>query len=379
MHQQKERIAVIGGGIIGVATAFYLNQSQRFRITLYDDTVGQATKATGGVVSPWLSRRRNKTWYQLVKTAAAFYPTFIQDIGLSIENNPFYKRTGSLLFKKKDAHLEEMLEIGLKRRQTAPEIGELKILSANEIRAIFPIYTGSARALYASGGAKVDGKAFIAHMLTLLAEQSVHIIKQRVNSLSINADDTYTLHTDKQIASYDKVVISAGAWANKLIEPLGYDVDQNMQKGQIAELTLDQVDSEDWPVLQPAGGFNVIPLNKSHFLIGATHEKDSGYTLDVVPELINPYIKEANRQISPAFTQSAVTAYRVGVRAYTSDFSPYFGKLPATKNIYTANGMGATGLTAGPLIGKILSQLILNQEPLLDPKSYHIDRYIQKK
>lgn len=375
---KKENIAVIGGGIIGVSTAFYLQRSNLFNVTLFDDNAGQATKATGGIVSPWLSRRRNKTWYQLVKTSAAFYPSFVRDLGLNVDDNPFYKRSGSLLFTKKDEQLEEILNIGLKRREDAPEIGDLRILNPDEIKSMLPIYTGETRALYASGGAKVDGKNLIDYMSDYLASHQVNVINKRVHAISVNEDESYTLstHTDKH--AYDKIVLSNGAWSPKLLEPLGYKVDNQLQKGQISEVVINNKQTADWPVVQPAGGFNVVPFSDGHILIGATHEKESGYTLDIIPDLLEPYLEEASRQISTAFDGIKPISYRVGVRGYTHDFSPYFGKVPHSAGIYTANGMGATGLTAGPLVGKILAQLISGEEPILDPKNYHIEDYIQK-
>ncbi|MFY9901052.1 MAG: FAD-dependent oxidoreductase, partial [Trichococcus sp.] len=45
---------------------------------------------------------------------------------------------------------------------------------------------------------------------------------------------------------------------------------------------------------------------------------------------------------------------RVGTRAYTSDFSPFFGSVPGLQNCFAASGLGSSGLTSGPLIGYLL-------------------------
>lgn len=67
-----QKIAIIGGGIIGMTLANYLDQN-KYQITLFDEPTGQATQASAGIISPWLSKRRNKQWYRLAKDGAAFF------------------------------------------------------------------------------------------------------------------------------------------------------------------------------------------------------------------------------------------------------------------------------------------------------------------
>src|SRR5699024_12207240 len=88
-----------------------------------------------------------------------------------------YQQVGTLLFTKKDKHLEELLKIGLKRREDAPEIGELIILNTEEIRNYIPIYSKNKRALFASGGARVDGKALIESVLAAAVKQGAQVVR----------------------------------------------------------------------------------------------------------------------------------------------------------------------------------------------------------
>lgn len=68
-----QKIVIIGGGIVG-ASAAYLLSKENVQVTLIDsDEPGQATRAAAGIICPWLSKRRNKYWYELAKNSAAFY------------------------------------------------------------------------------------------------------------------------------------------------------------------------------------------------------------------------------------------------------------------------------------------------------------------
>lgn len=376
MTRKNKRIAVIGGGIIGTAAAFYLS-NEDVDVTLYDEGTGQATSAAAGIISPWLSRRRNKKWYRLVKTGAAFYPDFMKDIGSDPETSSIYNQTGTLLFKKKPEHLQEMLEIGLKRREDAPEIGELKIVSPEEIRQLIPIYEGNKSAVFVSGGARVDGAKLVEHLLEKLEEKDV-LIQRSKASIQPTADGRYKVIDEKGEKEFDAVILAAGAWIPSLLEPLGYEVDVRAQKGQLAELTLPIKDTNHWPVIMPAGEKDIIPFADGQVIIGATHEDDKGYDLTIEKEVLRPMIEEATEGFSSIFREAEQITYRSGTRAYTSDYSPFFGEVPGSPNLYTASGMGATGLTAGPVVGKILADLAMDRPSLLPLEDYPIDQYIRQ-
>ena len=59
------KIAIIGAGIVGATAAYQLSKNKEVELVVYDDGVGQATKAAAGIICPWLSQRRNKEWYRL--------------------------------------------------------------------------------------------------------------------------------------------------------------------------------------------------------------------------------------------------------------------------------------------------------------------------
>ena len=73
-----KKVVIIGGGIIGLTLANYLDKT-KFDVTVIDSLIGQATSASAGIISPWLSKRRNKKWYQLAQDGAAFFPQLVRD------------------------------------------------------------------------------------------------------------------------------------------------------------------------------------------------------------------------------------------------------------------------------------------------------------
>ena len=47
------KVAIIGGGIVGATCAYYLSKNKDIELTVFDYGVGQATKASAGIISPW--------------------------------------------------------------------------------------------------------------------------------------------------------------------------------------------------------------------------------------------------------------------------------------------------------------------------------------
>ena len=109
-----EKIAIIGGGIIGMTLASYLDTS-KFNVALFDEGTGQATKASAGIISPWLSKRRNKQWYRLAKDGAAFFPKLIKDFQL---DQTIYAQSGTLLLRP-EKDLAELAVLAEKRKEEA--------------------------------------------------------------------------------------------------------------------------------------------------------------------------------------------------------------------------------------------------------------------
>lgn len=370
-------IAVVGGGIVGSTTAFYLSQQPGYEVTLYDNGVGQATSAAAGIICPWLSQRRNKKWYQLAAKGAAFYPALIQDLGEDPEQSAIYRQVGALVIKKTPKLLEKLEKTALKRRETEPTIGELKVLSPEEINEKMPLLQLSESALFASGGAKVDG-ALLTKKLKEQAQKNGAAVVTESASLSIQhaAPQPYLLNTTSGQKTFDKVVLAVGAWLPELLEPLGYNVDIRPQKGQLVELHLN-AETDNWPVVMPDGEKDIIPFANGKVIVGATHENDKGYDLEPTKRHLRVMLDEAI-ELAPELVEAEIKGIRVGTRAYTSDFAPFFGEIPDAPGLYAASGLGSSGLTSGPMIAHILTQLINNEEPDLPLSDYPIENYISK-
>lgn len=365
-----KKIAIIGGGIVGMTLANYLD-NQRFEISLFDDEKNQATKASAGIISPWLSKRRNKKWYQLAKEGAAFFEKLTVDFEL---NKEIYERCGTLFLRKKD-DLQELEKLALERQKEAPEMGEIRLLNPEETANLMPLLK-PAPSLYLSGGARLDGAAYLLHLKKRAEKRGVKLYQERAQIRKL--DQAWEVSHEGQRTVVDALAICAGPALKDLLLPVGYQVKVKAQKGQLLSFQTNFA-TENFPVVFLEGAADLIPFQKGKLLVGATHENEAGWDLQETSaafEQLTDFADYLKNQELLDFPYR----YRVGTRAYSEDFAPFFGPLEDDSSVVVASGLGSSGLTTGPYIAYLLANYF--NEPEKSWKATHYQKemttYIQK-
>lgn len=342
-----KKIAIIGGGIVGMTLANYLDTGQ-YEISLYDHQKNQATRASAGIISPWLSKRRNKKWYQLAKDGAGFFEKLVKDFEIP---DSIYERCGTIFIRKEEA-LAELEALAIERRKEAPEIGDIRLLTEEETVQYLPLLK-AIKSLYISGGARLDGKAYLEHLENRARNRGVKIYR---NTAQIQkSSHSWLITTEDNSLKVDELVLCPGPGLAALMESIGYQADIYPQKGQLLSFATD-FSTEKWPVAFLDGEADLIPFQKGKILIGATHENEAGWDLTPTKAAFEQLTKGVSSFIKDSSFIEENFHYRVGTRAYTSDFSPFFGKINEENGPTVAAGLGSSGLTTGPYIAYLLAQ-----------------------
>lgn len=346
----QKRIAIIGGGIVGATAAYYLSTlpgTKQLQVTLYDDGVGQASKAAAGIISPWLSKRRNQRWYRLARAGADLYPQLIHDAQLGTD---VYQQTGTIVTRAAVPDLEALYALAQKRREAAPAMGTVQQLTAQEVQAKLPLLTAPQAGVFLSGGARVDGAALVTTLLAKAQQRNLTVRQERVE-----LDGDENIVTSAGTRRYDRIIVAAGAWLPDLLVPLHIQTDIRAQKGQLIELAVkDYPLQEQLPVLMPEGERDFVPFGQGKLIVGATHEDDKHFDLSLDAMVTADLLASAQRLMG-TLTDENVVGVRVGTRAYSSDFAPFFGPIPEHERLLVASGLGSSGLTTGPQIGRLLA------------------------
>ncbi|WP_099157541.1 NAD(P)/FAD-dependent oxidoreductase [Virgibacillus ndiopensis] len=355
-----QKFIVIGAGILGATTAYQLAKSGAEVVVIDRNETGQATAAAAGMICPWLSQRRNKSWYKLAKGGARIYPEIIKELDEIGESNTGYARVGAISLHTDEKKLIAMQERAIKRREDAPEIGEISMLDPIETKALFPLLAEGYGSVHVSGAARVDGHALRLALLNAAQKHGATVIN----------GDASLLHSSKQVTGVsvsgkvieaDTVIAATGAWMNDLLKPLDKQFNVWPQKGQIMHLHLTVKTINKWPVVMPPNNLNLLAFDDNRIVIGATHDDNTGFDHRITAGGIHEILSKA-LEVAPGLAESTVLETRVGFRPFTPGFLPVIGPLPGIQGLLLANGLGASGLTMGPYIGSELAKLALGTE-----------------
>ncbi|GAB3061734.1 NAD(P)/FAD-dependent oxidoreductase [Virgibacillus ainsalahensis] len=365
-----EKFIIIGAGILGASTAYHLAKNGA-EVTIVDrKDNGQATDAAAGIVCPWLSQRRNKAWYRLAKGGARIYPGLIEELTKDGETETGYGPVGAISLHMDKKKLTAMRDRAIKRREDAPEIGEITLLDEQQTKAMFPLVADGYSAVHVSGGARVDGRKLRDALLSGAKKHGASVVNSEASLLHEGSVVT-GVRANNKIIEADTVIAATGVWMNELLKPLNIAFEVISQKAQIMHVQMPLMNTSGWPVVMPPNNSYLLSFDDNRIVVGSTHEDNVGFDYRVTAGGVHEILTKA-LDIAPGLAESTVLETRVGYRPSTPGFLPVMGKLPQYDGLLLANGLGASGLTMGPYIGIQLAKLALGKELEVDLADYDV-------
>jgi D-amino-acid dehydrogenase len=220
-----------------------------------------------------------------------------------------------------------------------------------------------------SGGARLDGRRLAAALLRASQRHGATLVQGHA-SVATAAGKAIGVEVARQafpadFVPADFVIVTAGAWAGALLRPLGVEVPVQPQRGQLVHLRLEGADTSRWPVILPQGKHYIVPFDGGRIVCGATRETGSGFDYRVTAAGQADVLSEALR-VAPGLAAATLVETRVGFRPMGDGARPLLGWVPGVEGLAVGSGLGAAGLTIGPLAGRLLADLVMQRPGLLD-------------
>lgn len=370
------RIVVIGGGIVGASAAYHLSRSDvndgaEVDVTVIDHGhTGKATLAAAGIVCPWPSAAATGRYLDLYLEGAGYYTSLIDNLAADEhrQRSIGFRQVGALVVSDHEDDLDAAEERTARRAIGRPEVGRVERISNKAARELFPPLRTGVEALRIEGAVRVNGRLLTETMLDAAPAKRV-TVQAGAATLEIEGDRVSGVRIGDATIEADQVIVAGGAWTNEILEPLGpgLAVDVEPQKGQIVHLRVD-ADTSAWPVLMPVGLQYLLGLDDSRVVVGATRETDSGFDTRVTAGG-QVQVLEAALAIAPGLADAEIIETRVGLRPLATG-PPTIGRHPELDDLVVGTGLGAGGLTMGPLCGRLLAEITLDRQPSYDVSAY---------
>ncbi len=357
-------VAVVGGGVVGLATAWRAAQRGLDVIVLEREAAtGLGTSHVGaGMLAPISEALlTEQPLLRLGLASAALYPSFVAELAEAAGRDPGYLRCGTLLVARDGDEVGELeRELAVRGSLGLP----VERLRASEARSREPGLAPTLRlALDIPDDHAVDPRKLMAALSAALG-RSVRAGAE-VAAVTV-ADDRVTgveLVTGERVLA-EHVVIAAGAWGDSLRGiPEPDRVPIHPVKGQILRLHDPSGPGLLTRVLRMRTGY-VVPRGDGRYVLGATME-ERGFDLAVTAGAVFELLRDAG-ELLPGLSELVLDELSAGLRPATPDNAPAIGPT-AIEGLHWAVGHYRHGILLAPVTAEIMAAALTGGEPPVSP------------
>ena len=358
---RQERVVIVGGGVIGLLTAFNLASEVEQVILLDRGGVGQESSwAGGGIVSPLYPWRYNCAVTALAHWSQDFYPQLAERLFASTGLDPEVHTTGLYWLDLDD----EAEALAWAWREGRPLSG---VDVASVERAVPVLGSGFSRAIYMADVANVRNPRLVKSLKAALQSMPNVTIHEHceVQGFIREGAKIAGVNTAQGEIHGDQVVLSAGAWSAELLSSLGLELPVEPVKGQ---MILYKCASDFLSCMVLAKGRYAIPRRDGHILIGSTLEHEG---FDKTPtQTALESLKASAIELIPALADAEPVGHWAGLRPGSPEGIPYIGRVSGFDGLWLNCGHYRNGLVLAPASCQLFADLLLGREPIIDPAPY---------
>ena len=367
-------LAVVGGGVIGLALAWRAAQ-RGLRVSVLErgEPGGATSWVAAGMLAPITEADPGElALLRLGLASARAYPRFVAQLADGADCDPGYLRCGTLVAAR-DGDEAQALGRELRMRQ---ELGlAVARLLPSEARRSEPALAPTLRAaLDVPDDHAIDPRSLTSALAQALRGEGGELrSRTEVTGLAISDQRVrgVELAGGEQLSA-ERVVIAAGVWSGAVggIPPHAR-VPVHPVKGQIVRLRDPGGPGLLTRVLRMRDGY-VVPRGDGRYVLGATMEErgfDTTVTAGAVLELLRDAV-----ELLPGLAELELEECSAGLRPATPDNAPLIGP-GAIAGLYWATGHHRNGVLLAPITAEIIAGMLVGDPPSEDVDAFSPARF----
>lgn len=356
-------ILIIGGGVIGMLTAYELTLAG-CQVTLIDKKQlgGESSWAGGGIISPLYPWRYDDAVSALAQWGQDYYPELTEKIEAATGLQAELIQSGLLILDSVEA--TDALKWAKSWQSNLQVIEKTKIFKIEENLAASRVPDD--QAIWMPEVRQVRNPRLVKVLKEYLIQKGVRIIEgQEVSNFLVTNNVVGGVTTSSGDIYADNVLVTGGAWSANLLKKIKFSINVKPVKGQmiiykaISGLVNNIVLSKDR---------YIIPRQDGRILVGSTLEYtdfDKSTTVEAKEALIAEAIS-----IIPALSRFEIEHHWAGLRPGSENGIPYICEHPEISGLFINTGHFRNGIVLGPASARLMADIILKRPPIVDAAPY---------
>ena len=384
MIQDKAKVIIIGGGVIGCSVAYHLSKLGWSDIVLLERK--QLTSGTTWHAAGLIGQlRASANMTKLAKYTQELYFDLEKETGVSTG----FKRVGSISVALTNERMEELKRSAAMARAFGVDVEEI---SPREIKNRYP-HINLERVV---GGVFLgkDGQGDPANIALALAKgarqegakiyEGVTATKIFKNQNKVTGVEWTNQHGESGRISCEEIVNCAGMWGHSVGKMLGTNIPLHacehfyIVTEPIAELT-------QLPVLRVPDECAYYKEDAGKMLLGAFEPNAKPWGMSGIPkdfefdqlpedfEHFEPILEMAVNRV-PMLEKAGIHTFFNGPESFTPDDAYHLGRSPEMENVWVAAGFNSIGIQSAGGAGMALAQWMQDKEKPFDLGDVDISR-----
>ncbi|MFJ1746745.1 glycine oxidase ThiO [Streptomyces sp. NPDC088116] len=357
-------VLVIGGGIIGLVTAWRAAQRGLHTAVADPEPGGGAARVAAGMLAAVTELHYGEqTLLGLNLASAERYPGFVAELEEASGQDTGYRACGTLAVALDTDDRAQLRELhALQQRSGLAS----EWLTGRECRRLEPMLAPGVRGgLRVDGDHQIDPRRLASALLTACERAGVVFHRAWADRLSVVRERaTGAVLSDGRTLTADQVVLAGGSLSGRLSGvPDNITPPVRPVKGQVLRLTVPRPYapflSRTVRAVVRGSHIYLVPRANGELVIGATSE-DLGWDSTVTAGGVYELLRDAH-ELVPGITELPLTETLAGLRPGSPDNAPLLGPT-ALPGLHLATGHFRNGVLLTPVTGDAMADALTTGE-----------------
>lgn len=367
-------IVIIGGGILGTSTAYYLVKQAQKNVVLLEKNIlaqGSTGLCVGGIRQQFSLPANILLSQETVSLFEHFNEEFPVDIG--------FHQVGYLFLAQKEETWKEFLTSTAVQRQYKVPV---ELLSPEETKQRWPYL--EVKDIAGSTFGPKDGYADPYSVAMAFANKARKLgarifEKTKVTGIRVKSGQVTDVETTKGNISTPVVINTAGPWGGEVAALAGLKLPVFPYRRQVFVTKPFSLISKPVPMIIDFDASFYFREEGAGILMGMSDSKEpSSFNTNVDWNFLERVIEAAVYRV-PLLKSAQIMRGWGGLYEITPDENPIIGAIPEVHGFYCAIGFSGHGFQHGPSVGRILTELILHGDTSFDLSPFASNRFRNRK